>query len=430
MRARLCVICTAIQLISVPPAAGQARVERIIPRPASVSVQRAGAVGRERALAGALLLPGDMVATGDTSLLELRCGEGGGNTYRLKGPFRVLIDVPIDTTCHVNLLAGHGDVIAESPSATTAGGIPLGSTGTQYSVEVTREGDQLVRKLAVFEGEVTVGGARRDGRRGVAQGSQLQWAGREVTPAPVSQGEIERSAEVYARFDAAAAVAEAPAGDTIAMYQQLKRLHYDVLANPTDTAKRVELAKRQIQYKASYQAAYNLRRANVTSDAALRRYQIDPSVIRANPVLRERVYRTSDGAGARPDTAAAAPREAAVTRDGAVTREGVGSAATTRASGLSRAGAAATVTAPATTETDLQLIAAGRVDEAIRNLESRVAGYSASSRDYYALAKAYDGRDPAKARENADRSRALHASDGKLTAAELGELGDLLRRVR
>jgi hypothetical protein len=252
--------------------------------------------------------------------------------------------------------------------------------------------------------------------------------GLEATSAPLSRQDVERSAEVYARFDAAAAAAEAPGGDSAATYRQLKQLHYDVLANPADTAKRVELAKRQIQYKASYQAAYNLRRANVTNDAALRRYQIDPGVVRANPVLRERIYRTPTGATVRPDTA----RAAAVTREGAVTRREAVTAgsAVTPTPAPSRAAGAATVRATPTAESDLQLIAAGQVEQAIRNLESRVAGYYASSRDYYALAKAYDGRDAAKARANADRARALQASDGKLTAAELGELDELLGRVR
>jgi hypothetical protein len=440
MRARLCLICTAIELISVSPAAGQARVERIIPQSGRVSVQRAGSVAIERAEVGAALLPGDVAATRDSSLLELRCTEEAGNTYRLQGPFRVLIDVPIDSTCHVNLLAGHGDVIAESPSATTAGGIALGSSGTQYSVEVTREGDQLVRQVAVFEGEVGVRGSGR----GVAQGSELRWVGLEATSASLSRHDIERSAEVYARFDAAAAAAEAPGGDSAATYRQLKQLHYDVLANPADTAKRVELAKRQIQYKASYQAAYNLRRANVTNDAALRRYQIDPAVVRANPVLRERIYRAPAGATVRPDTArhfageAAVTRERTVTREGAVTKESAvtkrdavtAGSTVTPAPSVSREARAARVRATPTTESDLQLIAAGQVDQAIRNLEGRVAGYSANSRDYFALAKAYEGRDAAKARANADRARALNASDGKLTAADLVELDEVLGRVR
>jgi hypothetical protein len=79
-----------------------------------------------------------------------------------------------------------------------------------------------------------------------------------------------------------------------------------------------------------------------------------------------------------------------------------------------------------TTDSDLQLIAAGKIDDAIRNLEARVATPEATSRDHYALAKAYDGRDGAKVREHASQAIRLHAADGKLSDAELQEVRELL----
>ncbi len=172
--------------------------------------------------------------------------------------------------------------------------------------------------------------------------------------------------------------------------RQLTALHYEVLANPADTARRVELAKEQIRYRANDQAAYNLKRVDIIDDAALRRYQIDPEVIR--------------GAGLRPiDTRI---------RNEAIRREAM----------------VAGVAAP-TTEGDLRLIAAGRVDDAIANLEERVRAGNASSRDHYALAKAYAQKAaPDSVRTHVGRALVLHAADGRLSAEELRELGQLVSR--
>jgi hypothetical protein len=427
-------ISTAVLFAMASPAAGQATVHSVIPAVNDVRVQRAGATARpERATKGLLLQPGDLLTAGDTSsLLEMRCATQTTTTYRLKAPFRVLVDVPTDTSCHVNLLAGHGDVIAESPTTTTAGGIPLGSTGTQYSVEVSRVGEELVRRLVVFEGAVKL----RATGEAVEQGASVKWAGGARTAAAVSPDEIERSAAVYARFDVWAARAASPELDTAAAYRQMKQLQYDVLANPTDTAKRVDLAKRQILLKVNDQAAYNLKRANVTSDSALIRYQINPEMIKADPVMRDRIYRKPAAETIRPDTRSAAVNPAATTRETVVPRDrtvtpGAASrtgAAVTTGGDISR-GAVVATRMTTSTDSDLRLIATGYVDDAIRNLEARVAANSATSRDHYALAKAYASRNAAKLREHAGRALVLHASDSKLTAAELRELGELVARV-
>ena len=221
-----------------------------------------------------------MLRSDATAKVELRCTTKGATIYRLPGAFRLFIDVPINALCTVNVLDGHADVLAEEPSNTTGGTIPLTSKGTQYSIDVSRNGRTLVCKVVVFEGEVFARGTEQAAR----QGTTIQWTGRSAATAQTSPEDIDRSAALYATFDVAAA--RAVSTDTTATsvsYDQLKALHYAVLSNPTDTSKRVELAKRQIQYKVDDQAAYNLKRANVTNDTALRRYQIDPRTIRDNP---------------------------------------------------------------------------------------------------------------------------------------------------
>jgi len=153
MRSWYALTCVAVELLTASFAAGQARVDRVIKGPDGVTAQRAGSSKTERDIAQLTYQPGDQLSASDTSAIELTCLPKESTKYRLKGPFRVLIDVPVGTLCHVNLLAGQGEVLAEEPTNTTAAGINLRSKGTQFSVSVTRVDDRVVRKVVVFDGE-------------------------------------------------------------------------------------------------------------------------------------------------------------------------------------------------------------------------------------------------------------------------------------
>jgi hypothetical protein len=418
--------------LTASTAAAQATIERVIGPPTGAMVQLAGASHAEPGAAGRELQPGDMLTTDSTTKVELRCTTPGAPIYRVAGGFRGYIDVPVNKRCTMAIAEGHADVIAEDTTNTIGGTIALASKGTQYAVDVMRDGRTFACNVAVYEGEVF----SRGGGETAAQGSTIQWVGRSLTgKGAVQPAQIERSAALYASFDVAAAKAASPQAGAVS-YQQLKSLHYEVLAHPTDTAKRVELAKRQIQYKVDQQAAYNLKRANVTDDRALQRYQINPETIRSNRVLREGVYRTSRAAVRAEGAAAAAASPAATETTSAADRAAVRAGAARVAPGAAaRAAVTATPPPPAppppaypapTTDSDLQLITAGKIDEAIRNLEARVATPDATSRDHYALAKAYDGRDQAKVRQHASQAIKLHAADGKLSDAELQAVRELL----
>ena len=399
--------------ITASAAAAQAKIEHIIGPPTGAMVQRAGASEAVPGAVDSVLQPGDMLRTDTTTKVELRCTTPGAPIYRVAGGFRGYIDVPVNNRCTVAVAEGHADVIAEDTTSTIGGTIALASKGTQYAVDVTPEGRTFACNVAVYEGEVFW---RRDTTT-AAQGSTLQWVGSGIPErGTVQAAEIERSAALYASFDVAAARTAGATQADSATYRQLKALHYEVLAHPTDTAKRVQLAKRQIAYKVDQQAAYNLKRANVTDDRALERYHIDPRTVRNNRVLSEGVYRTSSAEVVQPNRAAAAAVSPAVAET---------TSAATRAAVQPYRATARAYAAP-TTDSDLQLIAAGNIDEAIRNLEARVATPAATSRAHYALAKAYDGRDAAKVRAHASQAISLQAVDGKLSDAELKQVRELL----
>ncbi len=387
-------ICCLVGLLPASVAA-QARVEAILPAAADVAVHRLGADRPEAAAVGMELEPGDLlVAEAEDVSVSLTCSAPEGtNTYLVDAPFRVLIDVPTTASCHVNLLSGLTEVVAEAPTETSAGGVTLGSTGTQYAVELRRRGNALVFNCYVYDESVRV---LSNPSVTAAAGQKLVWSGlQSVTLHANTPRDLARSATTYARFDLAAATTRGAAvQDTAATLRALTALHMEVLAHPADTAKRVALAKEQIRYDMNDRAMYNLRRVNVRDEAQLRRYRIDPSVVTARPGLT-----------------------------------GAQVTAITRARPDMRVATDAVAPAAPTTDGDLRLIATGRVDEAIAHLEARVASGYAHARDHYALAKAYALRgDDDQVRAHVSRALVLHGRGDALSAAELAELGALLGR--
>jgi hypothetical protein len=271
-------------LLPVSAASGQARIDAIIPDHAVMDVHRLGSDRAEPAALAMELLPGDILSSSaDSVAVKLSCSAASGAiTYFVSGsPFRVVVDVPSDSLCHLNNMLGRTDVLTEVPSKVSAGAVTLGSTGTQYSVEVRRVDTETLLSCIVFDGAVQVMSGR--GLRAEAGSKLLWWTGREVVMESNARADLERSAEVYTRFDLAAAESQGVRIQSRrAAYEELKALHLAVLANPADTSRRVALAQRQIQYRATDQAVYNLKRVNVTDEAALRRYNIDPAVLRSS----------------------------------------------------------------------------------------------------------------------------------------------------
>ncbi len=144
----------------------------------------------------------------------------------------------------------------------------------------------------------------------------------------------------------------------------LQRQYYAVLTEPQNEAKRVDLARTQIQYKVTDQAVYNLKRAGVVDQESFDRYQIDGSVLEegASPVNRlylerQRVVGPVSGFSLLPFSTEAEQELPPVERR--------------------------------TTETDLALIAAGRAKAALEGIEYRLEERTGGSRDFYALGKAY-----------------------------------------
>ncbi len=247
-----------------------------------------------------LLSLGDKLEIGDLlssisseTAIELSCGET--SLLRFSGRFRVLINPPGETDCAVNLLGGQLDVLTDAPTEVRAGGMVLGSEGTQYAVRLERDPQGGVQEnVTVFDGKLWVRGRDRDNQRISAEIRQIEtgetwgWDGKESSRGKLNKTHSQRAAKVYARLDLAKSyfAEEIPGspgttarGDIQQKIEQLKALHANVLSKPDDPSGRAELAKTQLDLKIGKAAIYNLKRAEIDDEVKLRSYRIDPAAI-------------------------------------------------------------------------------------------------------------------------------------------------------
>ena len=224
---------------------------------------------------GTTLEPGDLLASTSGEIdLALTCPEG--TVLRFSGSFRVLIDVPgSESDCALNFLSGTLDVLTDQPTEVNAGGVVLGSEGTQYSVVIVRGPRGAAQRCSVYDGRVAWSYSAGE-RRWLDGGMRLDLGPGRLEEGEIRSDELARVATRYARFDVAGSLAAGQQhADPQAATASLARLHYKVLAEPRDTSRRVDLARAQIDMKVLDQANYNLERGGLRTQLERRRHQIE-----------------------------------------------------------------------------------------------------------------------------------------------------------
>ena len=188
-------------------------------------------------------------------LLEVTCPQG--SLVRFWGQFRVVIQ-PSEVQCAFNMLTGNSDFLAVEPTEVGLGGPVAGSRSTQYGIRLSRKGDDLIRRVLVFEGEVFTS----DRKDVINAGQQLVYeGGKRYQPEKIAVQDLKRTAEVYARFDVSKAIyAGAVVPEPEWLVGELSSLHYDVLERPGDPEKRIQLGSKQREYKIDAEANFNLQR--------------------------------------------------------------------------------------------------------------------------------------------------------------------------
>ena len=359
-----------VGLVALSPglAAPQARLTDVTPLGVDVSATRLGSVAPEAVVAGAAdFMPGDLLFCGEPdAVVTLECPPGSSNSVNLTAPFRVAIAVPGSGGCHIDLQAGDADVLDEENTEVTIGGVEMKAVGTQFAARVWRGEGGAERRIVVFDGEVEVQGLGESVRlhRGTMLTFKSSLAGRQPVAAP--SAEVERSARIYSRVDLATAQKAGTVENPELLQATLQRQYYEVLAEPENEAKRVELARTQIEYQVSDRAVYNLKRAGVVDQESFDRYQIDGSVLEQGASAVNRLY---------------LERQRVVVPSNALRLPVT----------LTEAEPELPPVESRTFETDLELIAAGRAKEALEGIEYRLEnGRSAGARDFYALGRAYE----------------------------------------
>ena len=340
---------------------------------------------------------GDLIWALDPNVLvEIECASNGRTPFRFSNGFRVVVLPPRqEVPCVLQLLAGGVDVRTEEVTEINAGGIVLGSKGTQYAVRLHRTEQGAVCDGVVFDDELEV---KVPAREVMTLTSNSGWTynlgtGRGQRGAITEQA-FERSAAIATVFDLTRlnAGAAGPPEARKQLEQQLFALHVAVLKAPADKEARAELGRTQQRFGILDGARYNLTRAGA-------------------PVVEQATPRDSKPVAAQPQT---------------VPDKDAAAAQRTQRMAARAAGQPAAVPA----ERALELLRDGNHAAAIEMLRPRADSSQATARDYYVLAQAYlAAGDGASARRMAERGLAARDAATSLSASEIETLR-ALRQTR
>jgi hypothetical protein len=339
---------------------------------------------------------GDLIwALGPGVLVEIECSSKGRTPFRLSNGFRAVVLPPRpDVPCVLQLLAGGVDVRTDETTEINAGGIVLGSKGTQYAVRLRRTGDGAVCDGVVVDGDLSVRPPSLKMRELTGNNSwTYDLAASRGRRGAISEQMVQQSAAIATVFDLTrlSAVATGSPAAQEQMAEQLFALHSAVLRAPANQDVRAELGKTQEKLGIMDGARYNLKRVSALARDEATVRDAEPQVIHPQPAPMK-------------DAAAAERRQRAVIHSTEMT----------------------VVVEPA--ERALELVRAGSPAAAIELLRPMVEASRAKARDFYALAEAYVAtQDRVAARKAAEQ--ALGAPDAAiaLSSNEVETLRAVLR---
>jgi hypothetical protein len=339
---------------------------------------------------------GDLIwAFGPGVLVEIECTSKGRTPFRLSNGFRAVVLPPRpDVACVLQLLAGGVDVRTDETTEINAGGIVLGSKGTQYAVRLRRTGEGAVCDGVVFDGDLSV---TPPSLKMIELASNNSWtydlAADRGQRGAISEQMVQQSAAIATVFDLTRLSAVAT-GSPVAQQQlaeQLFALHSAVLRAPANQDVRAELGKTQEKLGIMDGARYNLKRVPALTRGEARVRDIELPVIEPQPVpVKEAV------------TAERRQRAAIRSAEMAVVVDPAGRA--------------------------LELVRAGSPAAAIEFLRPRVEASQAMARDFYALAEAYVAtQDRVAARKAAGQALGAPDAATALSSSEIETLRAVLR---
>jgi len=256
-----------VVFLSVPAALLHAQAEVVVLESDRdpMRILRGETVMFEDARVGAVLDVDDQLFSSGAGRIQLKCS--GGSLLTFAGRFLVLILRPAEgQDCAANLLSGEGNVISDNPTGMTFGEVTLSSERTVYGLRVRPAREEAQVECLVYDGAVSV--QYRATQRGIQLGAGQKatfTSDGQLTQNPLAPGDIERTADLFARINISKAVASgASVPDLPELRLQLSRLYAQVLTNPQGSDARVQLAVQQVKYGIGDEALYHLDRAELS----------------------------------------------------------------------------------------------------------------------------------------------------------------------
>jgi hypothetical protein len=192
------------------------------------------------------------------AIVELKSGPE--NTLVASGQFRMAVRPPDGRAFSVVILIGDADMQSRYPSLMCTPEACMGPLRTEYSIRARRTGEGVLREYTVFDGEVRVGSAGTE--RTILTGEKLVTKATEPPQQQKLQFEdFNRPAILYASTDLTKAISSGTEVDRSSLFENLRRLHTDVLIDPKNSTKRVNLALAQVGNGSSSSAVYQLTKA-------------------------------------------------------------------------------------------------------------------------------------------------------------------------
>ena len=353
------------------------------------------------------------------AIVELKSGPE--NTLIASGQFRIAVRPPDGRAFSLFILMGDADMQARYPSLMCTPEACMGPLRTEYSIRARRTEQGISREYTVFDGEVKVGSAGPE--RMISAGEKLVTKATEPSQQQKLQFEdFNRPAILYANTDLTKAIASGAEVDRSALFDNLRRLHTEVLIDPRNSTKRVNLALAQVVNGSSSSAVYQLTKAEEYSTGGDTKQLLTIATLKG-AALSE-IGR---------DQEAQEQFRKALQIDPAALQESTLKNYKLKPKTIELIKQHNSVVAGPREQQDLlmKLIDEKRYPEAIDGFSKRVRMANANSRDYYGLAVAYSNSgDSVSSAKYANNAIQFSLRDRALSTSELDTANRLAKQPR
>jgi hypothetical protein len=226
-----------------------------------------------------VLRPFDQL-TSPSGLVYIELTAPNGSIFKGSDKLGVMLLPPSDKDMIINVFSGNGEMQSSVGGVMTSGEVGIVVVKTEYAVRVRHTREGTVREFMTLEGEVVVdppgvaprGTLTTSGRTTLPTGKKVVFDSNVFVPARVTNinsEDIAKSASIYAAIDTAKAVKRSNV-DPERTYENLLHRYSTVFEDPKNPDKRIQLAIDQVSLNITYDAIYQLNKAEQMTPVAQR----------------------------------------------------------------------------------------------------------------------------------------------------------------